>query len=96
MAAQVLHKTNVTKTIRLGAYPNAFSIPPPDAANHSLRAVDYNITPLMFQGCAEQWYTDAEATILGGCCGVSPEHIQCVSELKQHQKSTTSEALDEE
>lgn len=72
--------TGSTSSIRLGAYPNAFSIPPPDAANHTLRQVDYNITPAIFQDYAKKWI-DAGATVLGGCCGVGPQHIAKLHEL---------------
>jgi len=68
--------------ILLGAYPNAFSIPPPNAANHSLRVVDYNITPESFQDQVAEW-SEHGATILGGCCGVSPDHIAKFAALKR-------------
>ena len=66
---------------RLGAYPNAFSIPPPDAANHTLRQVDYNITPQVFRDYAREWM-NAGASVIGGCCGIGPNHIAALQELK--------------
>lgn len=68
--------------IRVGAYPNAFSIPPPDAANHVLRQVDFNITPQVMKEHAKQWIEEGGATVLGGCCGVGPAHIQAMASLK--------------
>jgi hypothetical protein len=40
-------KTNALKKndVQIGTYPNAFSVPPPDAANQTLRKVDFNISP---------------------------------------------------
>lgn len=66
---------------RVGAYPNAFSIPPPDAANHTLRQVDFNITPSRLKEQARQWLQSG-ASVLGGCCGVGPEHIRAMASLK--------------
>ena len=67
---------------RVGAYPNAFSIPPPDAANHTLRQVDFNITPQALKTAAKLWVT-AGASVLGGCCGVGPEHIRAMASIKE-------------
>ena len=67
---------------RIGAYPNAFSIPPPDAANHTLRQVDFNITPEVMKENAKQWIKDG-ASVLGGCCGVGPDHIRAMASLKE-------------
>ena len=67
----------------IGAYPNAFTIPPPDAANLTLRPVDYNITPDAFKNMAQEWIHDAGAKVIGGCCGVSPDHIRALSSLQK-------------
>jgi len=69
------------KGVRVGAYPNAFSVPPPDAANHTLRQVDFNITPAVLKAQAQEW-VQRGATVLGGCCGVGPEHIRAMASLK--------------
>jgi S-methylmethionine-dependent homocysteine/selenocysteine methylase len=71
----------VSPTTRIGAYPNAFSIPPPRAANHTLRAVDNNVTPDMLRSTAVEWI-QAGATVLGGCCGVGPTHIAAMASLR--------------
>jgi S-methylmethionine-dependent homocysteine/selenocysteine methylase len=70
----------VDTNIRVGAYPNAFSIPPPNAANHTLRPVDFNITPEVMRKNVMRWI-DAGATVFGGCCGVEPDHIRAISTL---------------
>jgi S-methylmethionine-dependent homocysteine/selenocysteine methylase len=64
--------------IRIGAYPNAFSIPPPNAANHTLRPVDFNMTPEVMKKNVMRWI-DSGATVFGGCCGVEPDHIRAIS-----------------
>jgi len=64
---------------RLGAYPNAFSVPPPGAANHTLREVDFNITPAKLADAGRTWHA-AGATVVGGCCGVGPEHIRALAD----------------
>lgn len=53
-SAAIKSSATTLQSLRLGAYPNAFSIPPPDAANHTLRQVDYNITPDVFQSYAKE------------------------------------------
>jgi S-methylmethionine-dependent homocysteine/selenocysteine methylase len=68
-------------SFRVGAYPNAFSIPPPDAANHTLRQVDYNMSPGALKTQAEQWIQSG-ASVLGGCCGVGPDHIRSIASLR--------------
>jgi S-methylmethionine-dependent homocysteine/selenocysteine methylase len=69
-------------SIRIGAYPNAFSVPPPDAANHTLRQVDFNIRPDMLCQSADAWVA-AGATLLGGCCGVGPAHIRAMRAMRE-------------
>jgi S-methylmethionine-dependent homocysteine/selenocysteine methylase len=70
----------VDSKIRIGAYPNAFSIPPPNAANHTLRPIDFNTTPAVFKENVMRW-KKAGATVFGGCCGVEPDHIRAISTL---------------
>ena len=40
-------------------------------ALHGIRA---DLTPPLYLGWAKRW-VDAGATMVGGCCGISPEHI---------------------
>jgi S-methylmethionine-dependent homocysteine/selenocysteine methylase len=71
----------VSPTTKIGVYPNAFSIPPPNAANHTLRSIDNNVTPDMLRSTAVEWI-QAGATVLGGCCGVGPTHIAAMASLR--------------
>lgn len=88
---QVLSTQEQLEGRQLGAYPNAFSIPPPDAANHTLRQVDYNITPEVFRNYAREWM-DVGASVIGGCCGIGPKHIEALQELKKNEKVITKQA----
>ena len=41
-----------------------------------------NITPEAYRAHAAQW-VEAGATVLGGCCGVGPEHIRRLADLPE-------------
>ena len=61
--------------IRLGVYANAF---PPQGdqaqANATLHPIREDLTPEGYLGFARHW-RDCGADIIGGCCGIGPEHI---------------------
>lgn len=60
---------------RLGVYANAFA--PKQVhkqANAELRGIRQDTTPENYLTWAQQW-RDAGADIIGGCCGISTEHI---------------------
>lgn len=61
--------------IRLGVYANAF--PPMSAeaeANTAICPIRADLTPSGYAAFAKAW-AGAGASILGGCCGIGPEHI---------------------
>ncbi|WP_147159906.1 homocysteine S-methyltransferase family protein [Novosphingobium sediminis] len=61
--------------IRLGVYANAFPPMAADAeANSALCPIREDLTPDGYGRFAAAWST-AGASILGGCCGIGPEHI---------------------
>lgn len=65
--------------IRLGAYANAFPPQPKEAtANDGLDEIRADLGPLDYLGWAERWRA-AGASLIGGCCGIGPEHIQALS-----------------
>ncbi|HEH9416750.1 TPA: homocysteine S-methyltransferase family protein [Aeromonas sobria] len=65
--------------IRLGAYANAFPPQPKEAtANDGLDEIRGDLGPLDYLGWAERWRA-AGANLIGGCCGIGPEHIQALS-----------------
>ncbi|MDG9875170.1 homocysteine S-methyltransferase family protein [Pseudomonas juntendi] len=62
--------------IELGVYANAF--PPVSAeaeANNTLLEVRGDLGPAPYLEWARSWIA-AGATIIGGCCGIGPEHIE--------------------
>lgn len=72
---QALGRTEV----RLGAYANAFPPQPKEAtANDGLDEIRADLGPLDYLGWAERWRT-AGANLIGGCCGIGPEHIQALT-----------------
>jgi S-methylmethionine-dependent homocysteine/selenocysteine methylase len=62
--------------VQIGVYANAF--PPVNAAvaaaNVELNALRADLTPAAYRIWAEDWLARG-ASIIGGCCGVGPEHI---------------------
>lgn len=71
--------------IKLGAYANAFPPQTKDAtANDGLDEVRDDLTPPAYLVWAQKWQTQG-ASLIGGCCGIGPEHIQ---ELSQHFTDT--------
>ncbi|WP_429083676.1 homocysteine S-methyltransferase family protein [Aeromonas bivalvium] len=65
--------------IRLGAYANAFPPQPKEAtANDGLDEIRTDLGPLDYLGWAERWRA-AGANLIGGCCGIGPEHIEALA-----------------
>lgn len=61
--------------IRIGVYANAFPPMAADAeANSGLSPIRADLTPEGYARFAAAWHA-AGASILGGCCGIGPEHI---------------------
>ncbi|MBH0006640.1 homocysteine S-methyltransferase family protein [Psychrobacter sp. SWN149] len=66
--------------IKLGAYANAFPPQPKDAAaNDTLNEVRDDLTPPAYLTWAQKWQAQG-ASLIGGCCGIGPEHIQALSQ----------------
>ena len=69
--------------IQIGAYANAFPPQPKDAsANNNLNEVRADLTPPAYLTWVKQWVEDG-ATLIGGCCGIGPEHIAAIDEFSQ-------------
>lgn len=68
--------------VRLGVYANAFEASHGEmrAANDGLDEIRKDTTPTNYLSWARQW-VDAGASMVGGCCGIGPEHI---AELAAH------------
>lgn len=66
--------------IGIGAYANAFPPQPKNAtANEGLDEIRADLTPAAYLHWARQWQRQG-ATLIGGCCGVGPEHIALLAE----------------
>jgi len=80
-AKQVLHAADpgsVGDGVLVGAYANAFAPQPPTArANDSLSELRNDLGPTEYLRWVRQWLDDG-AEIVGGCCGVGPEHIAAI------------------
>ena len=57
----------------LGAWPNCGTIEPPDWQFEDVA------TPEAFADVAERWVEDG-VKVVGGCCGLGPDHIRAVAE----------------
>jgi S-methylmethionine-dependent homocysteine/selenocysteine methylase len=69
--------------VRIGVYANAFievQSAPGQAANETLSVLREDLTPEKYAAFALEWIA-AGATIVGGCCGITPQHIEAVSRL---------------
>ncbi len=61
--------------VEVGVYANAFPPQPKDAeANSGLDELREDLGPKNYLQWAQRW-VDQGATIVGGCCGISPDHI---------------------
>ena len=66
--------------IAIGAYANAFPPQPKNAtANDGLDEIRTDLAPAAYLHWAQQWQQQG-ATLIGGCCGVGPEHIALLAE----------------
>jgi S-methylmethionine-dependent homocysteine/selenocysteine methylase len=65
-------------TLPIGVYANAFVLGDDDAANESVHDIRRDVTPDAYLALARRW-VDAGATMVGGCCGIGPEHVSALS-----------------
>lgn len=74
-------KTLLPESVKIGAYANAF--PPQDeqaTANDGLDELREDLNPPAYLAFAKQWH-EAGASMIGGCCGIGPEHIAELSKF---------------
>jgi S-methylmethionine-dependent homocysteine/selenocysteine methylase len=62
----------------IGVYANAFVLEHGTAANAGLHDIREDVTPNVYLELSKRWVA-AGATIVGGCCGIGPEHISALS-----------------
>lgn len=80
-AIRLAHQHNASLT--LGAYANSFSeIKREHDANAMLSTLRKDVSPNKYRSFAERW-VDAGASIIGGCCGIGPEHIAELNKLRR-------------
>jgi len=62
--------------LRIGVYANAFTTEADDVdANVSIHDIRTDLDPTAYSVWPKSWVA-AGATMIGGCCGISPEHIK--------------------
>lgn len=65
---------------RIGVYANAFAVlHKPAQANSELREIRSDLAPEGYLAWVNDWI-DRGADIVGGCCGIGPEHIRAIHE----------------
>ncbi|WP_217693856.1 homocysteine S-methyltransferase family protein [Neptunomonas phycophila] len=72
--------TGLPLKIQIGAYANAFPPQPKDAtANEGLDELRADLTPDSYLVWAKKWQQQG-ATLIGGCCGIGPDHIKALAQ----------------
>ncbi|HEM7759470.1 homocysteine S-methyltransferase family protein [Acinetobacter baumannii] len=74
-------KVLIPESVQIGAYANAF--PPQDesaTANDGLDEIRKDLDAPAYLAFAKQWQ-QAGASLVGGCCGIGPEHIAELSQF---------------
>ena len=73
--------SDVPDGMRIGAYANRFADShAPEAANEGLSGLRTDLDPDTYRGVVEQWL-HLGVTVVGGCCGIQPEHIRAIADL---------------
>jgi len=80
-AVRLARETLGAADIRVGVYANAFPPQTADAeANSGLDEIRADLTPEGYARFARAW-RDEGASIIGGCCGIGPDHIAALKDL---------------
>jgi S-methylmethionine-dependent homocysteine/selenocysteine methylase len=66
---------------RIGIYANAFPPQRDETANEGLSDIRADLTPARYAEFAKAWVQHG-ADIVGGCCGIGPEHIAALKALR--------------
>jgi len=66
---------------RIGIYANAFPPQRDEAANEGLSDIRADLDPARYALFAKDWVQHG-ADIVGGCCGIGPEHIAAIRAMK--------------
>ena len=77
-AAVTVARAELPEGVQVGVYANAFPPQTADAeANSGLDPIRADLTPAGYARFAAAWQA-AGASIIGGCCGIGPEHIAAI------------------
>jgi S-methylmethionine-dependent homocysteine/selenocysteine methylase len=69
-----------SETMEIGVYANGFTHSEQEVeANAGLRQIRDDLDPPHYLQWAKKWIA-AGATMVGGCCGIGPEHIRALAE----------------
>lgn len=79
-AAQAV-RTARNVPVKIGVYANAFPPQREEAANEGLSDIRADLTPANYARFAKDW-RKLGADIVGGCCGIGPEHIAALRDLR--------------
>ncbi|GAB5387945.1 MAG: homocysteine S-methyltransferase family protein [Alphaproteobacteria bacterium] len=71
-------RQGLSETLPVGAYPNAFTNTPKPRTATITSTLRHDVTPAFYLTHAQSW-TQTGATIIGGCCGIGPEHIETIA-----------------
>ncbi|HEY3145506.1 MAG TPA: homocysteine S-methyltransferase family protein, partial [Dongiaceae bacterium] len=66
---------------QIGVYANAFPPQREEAANEVLSDIRADLDPQRYAQFAREWRQHG-ADIIGGCCGIGPEHIAAIRASK--------------
>ena len=74
--------------IRIGVYANGFG-PPPEgySANEAVRDIRADLGPVNYLEWARRWVA-AGASMVGGCCGIGPDHIGTLAQGLSESRPT--------
>lgn len=79
MAAAVRQVQTAGTAIPVGVYANAFPPQSEEAtANETLLPIREDLDPSGYLAWVQKWL-DEGASIIGGCCGIGPEHIAAIA-----------------
>ncbi len=79
-AVRKARQTLSTAAIEIGVYANGFAPSDVDVdANAGLRQIRTDLGPAPYLEWAQKWVA-AGATMVGGCCGIGPDHIRALAD----------------
>lgn len=85
MGAAVRQARAASAAIPIGVYANAFPPQSEEAtANETLLPIRQDLDPAGYLAWVQEWL-DLGASIVGGCCGIGPEHIAAIAALRTRQ-----------